>query len=1086
MRRAVLYFMSLLLCASSYVGAQDQVGNSGVYWIIEGTTLKITGSGDMPDFREEPIPWDNRKSEITAIELGTEITDIGYFVFNNFSALEKITIPGNIKRIDDYAFRSCGNLNNITLSEGLESIGVAAFSGCNKVTTINIPASVNSIRHEAFSITDLTTINVDAGNETYSSHEGVLYTKDKSILLSYPKAKTDEAYSFHEDLVTLADTAFNVGNPYIKTVNLPKGVEKIGMGAFMYCSELTTISIPSTVTTIKDYAFGGCSKLTGLTVNWTDPNSVVLSGSSFGSDTKNITLYVPLGTVETYKDEGEPWTSFKDIQELKNTTGEVEWSYDETTRTLTIFGEGAMADYNYSDNTAPWKDKDISTVIIEDGVTHIGDYSFAYIQVNTLTIGSDVESIGTFAFANTSVPEIINMFAETPPTLGVGVFMVDVSTLSLYVPQGTKADYQKASGWSAFKNIRSIYTKINNLDDLKAFRDEVNGRVRHTGITVELKANIVIDEDWTPIGNDYDKPFKGTFNGNGYTISNLKISETNENVFRGLFGYVEEATLKGLVLKDVLIESNTFSNETYTGALIAYSKDATIENCHVISGTVNESEASGDYSFSDTGGLIGYLAGGEVNLCSNSAKVSSDAVSNNSRIGGLIGFINKGKVDRCFNQGEITGKGAVDAQYIGGLSGDATYTSIITNSYNVGNVTVNATTAVGAGGIVGSSSATIENCYSYADISGGASTSSKTGGLAGTASSSVIKNSLALSGSLEGNNNNTYSLIGGVGGFGTDSEGTYSWLKGKDDSYYSDPVRTGSLWGGSMSSEPISGWSATTWKIDATGALMPKLKGLLETIKQPDIKNPLKKDDTPHHTITLEVAPGINLNNLTAGNHQVEEGGHLHLQFLPEDHTLSAADLLLLIDGVETSFSDLGSGNYFSYILNPISQDHTILITLKEYTITLPEIDGATFTPGAGTHPVAYGQPFTFSLDLNDLNGLEDLKVLVNGIALTPDSQVGSVLTFTINSVTGPVEITVEGLNPTGNLDIANGKIRIATRNGQLTIDNSGTAVDVAVYTVAGQNVASLRALRGSETISLQPGIYLVKAGNEVYKVSVN
>jgi len=868
----------------------------------------------------------------------------------------------------------------------------------------------------------------------------------------------------------------------LKTVIIEDGITTIGQSAFETNGgypALTTVSIGRDVTHIGAAAFANCAAITKIII-LADPPTI--GNQAF----YNVGTSTPICVPEEKSAAYSGWGGFiliAIIQPPGGTTGDdsVSWSYDETTKTLTFSGEGAMGDYDDSDNKAPWSDVygdgNIKTIIIGEGVTYIGDNAFA----------------GSSFFSK------VIMLGETPPTVGTTNVWGGLDEFDIEVPQGTKDAYAEVNDrWPGHIVIVSYYTEINNIDDLKGFRDDVNSGTDYSEVTTELKANIdLAGEDWTPIGTSYSNSFKGTFNGNGYTISNLKISETNANTDRGLFGYVYEATLKDLVLKDVLIESDTFMDHTNTGALIGYARNTTIENCHVISGTIYESITGSTGYGALTGGLIGYFYQGEITLCSNSADILSDGNSaDDSSIGGLAGYIEEIKIDRCFNQGTISGIGAAFSQNIGGLAGN-TYDIEITNSYNVGNITVSATKTVNTGGIVGyANNATIGNCYSYADITGGTSTDSYTGGLIGSINEGDVSSNISLSKNLTGNKTKTYSFCGSIGEASFSS--CYSWLKGLSEVLYGDMLNA-FLWDGSMSSKPIAGnnssdddWSATTWNIDATDKLMPKLKGLLETITQPDVKNPLKDDDsgsTPsgsYHTITLEVAPGIDLNGLTAGNHQVAEGGHLHLQFLPEDHTLSAADLLLLIDGVETSFSDLGSGNYFSYILNPISQDHTILITLKEYTITLPEIDGATFTPGAGTHSIAYGQPFTFSLDLQDLNDLEDLKVLVNGIALTPDSQVGSVLTFTIGSVTGPVEITVEGLNPTGNANIAEGGIQLRITNYELQIENTtGQAVDVAVYTIAGQNVVSLRALRGSKTITLQPGIYLVRAGNEVYKVSV-
>ncbi|WP_277465111.1 leucine-rich repeat domain-containing protein [Parabacteroides sp. PF5-6] len=247
-------------------------------------------------------------------------------------------------------------------------------------------------------------------------------------------------------------------------------------------------------------------------------------------------------------------------------------------------------------------------------------------------------------------------------------------------------------------------------------------------------------------------------------------------------------------------------------------------------------------------------------------------------------------------------------------------------------------------------------------------------------------------------------------------------------------------------------------------------------------------DTTPtptYHTLTLDVADGIDLYNFAAGNHQIEEGGHLHLQFLPEDRTLTAKDILFLVDGVETEFTVFGGSNYFSYILNPVEGDHTILVALREYTVTLPETEGIIYNVGAGSHRVPYGEKFSFSLTLADGIDPAGVQVFANGIEIQPDALRATSLIYTIDKIITSIEISFEGVNPTSNASLTHG-VRLSIDNGQLTIDNeTANAVDVSVYTVTGQNVVQLRALCGSKTITPRPGIYLVKAGREVYKVSV-
>jgi len=256
-----------------------------------------------------------------------------------------------------------------------------------------------------------------------------------------------------------------------------------------------------------------------------------------------------------------------------------------------------------------------------------------------------------------------------------------------------------------------------------------------------------------------------------------------------------------------------------------------------------------------------------------------------------------------------------------------------------------------------------------------------------------------------------------------------------------------------------------------------------ETGKQIILNN---TPDTPspiHHTITLEVAPGIDLYNLTAGNHTIEEGGHLHLQFLPEDPAATTDNILFLVDGIETPFKDFGGGNYFSYILNPVTADHTILVAMREYTVTLSGTKGVTFNVGPGEHAVTYGEPFTFSLTLDE--GIDETAVHIyaNGIEIQPDPLRSITLSYTIDKVIGPITVLIEGTeNPTGNTRLTD--TRIYGAGGQLVIETAA-AQNAQVYSLTGSLVAN-RQVNGRDMINLKPGVYIVRIKEVIQKVVVH
>ncbi|MDF9828695.1 GLUG motif-containing protein [Parabacteroides sp. PF5-6] len=444
-------------------------------------------------------------------------------------------------------------------------------------------------------------------------------------------------------------------------------------------------------------------------------------------------------------------------------------------------------------------------------------------------------------------------------------------------------------------------------------------------------------------------------------------------------------------------------------------------------------------------------------------------------VGGLIGATYQTSVSNCYASGTIEAKG----DYAGALIGD-TNGGVIINSYAYGSVTAGSA----AGGLVGGmEETTISNSYAACEV---VATFGAGGLVGGCNGGSSIESCVVASPSVAAPN--FANRVIGVGEEVTLSN-NYAWVgnipDGTDETFVHDGMN-GANWSGEM---PES-WTEDLWLIDPTGVLMPKLAIFGDN--QPDVLNPKYQPETPGtgatYTINLEVADGIDIAGLTAGNHTVAEGDHLFLQFLPEDRTLGAEDILFLIDGIETAFTASDAGNYFSYILNPVDADHTILIALKEYPVTLPEVEGIIYNVGAGTHLVPYGEKFTFSLTLADGIDPEKVHVFANGIEVKANELRSTVLTYTIDKVITSIVVVIEGAGgTTGNIDIAFGKINIAIDNGQLTIDNgTANAIDAAVYTVTGQTFVQLRGLRGSKSVTLPAGIYLVKAGKQTWKVMIN
>ena len=159
---------------------------------------------------------------------------------------------------------------NVIVENGVTSIGSNAFNCCSSLTSITIPNSVNSIGYWAFGdCSSLESINVDDNNLKYSSKNGVLFNKIKTILIKFPSFKIDLKYTIPNSVESIGDWAFS-GCSNLTSITIPNSVETIGNSAFSLCRNLESIFIPDSVNFIRNCAFTHCISLKSITI----PDSV--------------------------------------------------------------------------------------------------------------------------------------------------------------------------------------------------------------------------------------------------------------------------------------------------------------------------------------------------------------------------------------------------------------------------------------------------------------------------------------------------------------------------------------------------------------------------------------------------------------------------------------------------------------------------------------------------------------------------------------------------------------------------------------------------------------------------------------------
>jgi len=250
---------------------------------------------------------------LTQVDIGEGVDSIGEKAFWICTRLGSVTIPSSVTSIGNGSFMLCSSLKSATISNGVLKIGALAFAntsmfnvafsgladlpgsyiaptGNSELMTIKIPATVTTIGNSAFlGCTD--SLVVDAANPNYSSVNGVLFNKNKTVLMQFPISKKG-------------------------IYTLPESVNKIQALAFSNCKELTSINIPENVDSIGAASFYGCHTLKSICVKNRIPVNLNTTDSVFNFvDKINCTLYVPTGYSSVYQSANQ-WKDFKNILEM--------------------------------------------------------------------------------------------------------------------------------------------------------------------------------------------------------------------------------------------------------------------------------------------------------------------------------------------------------------------------------------------------------------------------------------------------------------------------------------------------------------------------------------------------------------------------------------------------------------------------------------------------------------------------------------------------------------------------------------------------------------------------------------------------
>lgn len=385
-----------------------------LYYLSSATGWGPTLGGLAAVLSSPPVPFDS-----TINNDGVSVTITEYTGSDSV-----VTIPETINflpvtGIGDNPFYTSLDVTNVLIGSGINAIDDFAFVDCE----------------------GLLAINVDTNNADFSSLDGVLFNRDQTVLLAYPRARVGSyaipasvtdigacSFEFSEELtgITIPGSVTNIGESAFSycvslgNVILPKGlgsiadslfadcerlsaiavpdsVSVIGDGAFYDCAGLTNVTIPEGVTNIGDYAFYSCSRLPTIAL----PNSVTCIGANVFEYCAKLACIALPNHITSIATNMFTWcTGLTEFTIPTNVTSIDDGAFSRCTNLASVTIPTTVVNIGNDSFSGCSR---LADVVIPGGVTSIENGVFAdCVSLTSIAIPTNVTSIGIDAFVGCS------------------------------------------------------------------------------------------------------------------------------------------------------------------------------------------------------------------------------------------------------------------------------------------------------------------------------------------------------------------------------------------------------------------------------------------------------------------------------------------------------------------------------------------------------------------------------------------------------------------------------------------------------------------------------------------------------------
>ena len=365
-------------------------------WTLKDGVLTISGTGEMERWhKEDSAPWAAYRDQITSVVLEEGVTNIGPYAFYNCSNLTNVVIPDGVTHILDNSFQCCSSLTSVVIPDTVVRVGTCAFNECTSLTDVVIGSGLAQIEVCTFS---------------------------------------------------------NCSS--LKQIVIPDNITYISYLAFDYCTALEEVTIGANVEQIGFECFNGCESLkTVYFVGGAPENGIGMD--AFGCVEADV--YYPRGdaswTADAMQNYGGTltWVPYGEMPTSGSCGANTTWNFADGV--LTLSGTGAIDSY---ESEAPWESfgDQIQTLVIEEGVTTIGEYNFVGLMgLTDIYLPASLEYIGPNAFVygmgdnieNVYIPDLgawcavecANYYWSNPLSYAENLYVNGEIVTDLVIPEGT-------------------------------------------------------------------------------------------------------------------------------------------------------------------------------------------------------------------------------------------------------------------------------------------------------------------------------------------------------------------------------------------------------------------------------------------------------------------------------------------------------------------------------------------------------------------------------------------------------------------------------------------------------------------------